>query len=114
MPEHTEHSEHIVPIWIYLAIFGTLFGLTIVTAIVAFVDLSTSVHGHVINFNPLVALSIAVFKASLVILFFMHVKYSPRLTKMVVGVGVFFLLILLSLTMTDYLSRSLLTSPLSH
>jgi cytochrome c oxidase subunit 4 len=114
MPEHTEHSEHIVPIWIYVAIFVTLFVLTIVTAAVAFVDLSTNVHGHVINFNPLVALTIAIFKASLVILFFMHVKYSPRLTKVVVGVGVFFLLILLSLTMTDYLSRSLLTSPVSH
>jgi cytochrome c oxidase subunit 4 len=114
MSEHTEHSEHIVPLWIYVAIFVTLFALTIVTAAVAFVDLSTTIHGHVINFNPLVALSIAIFKASLVILFFMHVKYSPRLTKMVVGVGVFFLLILLSLTMTDYLSRGLMTSPLGH
>ena|SRR5215471_5185854 len=118
MPEHTEHSEHIVPVWLYLLIFATLFVLTIVTAGVAFIDLSwkfgNPANPHVINFNPLVALSIAVFKASLVILFFMHVKYSARLTKMVVGVGIFFLLILLSLTMTDYLSRSLLTSPLSH
>jgi cytochrome c oxidase subunit 4 len=113
MPEHTEHSEHIVPVWIYLLIFATLFVLTIVTAWVSFKDLSTNIHGHVINFNPLVALTIAVFKASLVVLFFMHVKYSPRLTKTVVGVGIFFLLILLSLTMTDYLSRGLMTSPTS-
>lgn len=115
MSEHTQHSEHIVPIWIYLLIFGTLFVLTIVTAGVAFIDLNTTIHGHVVNFNPVVALAIAIFKATLVILFFMHVKYSARLTKMVVGVGIFFLLILLSLTMTDYLSRGLLTSPpMSH
>src|SRR5262249_54759226 len=104
-------SEHIVPVRLYAAIFVALIVLTFVTAKVAFIDLSTNVHGHVINFNPLVALTIAIIKATLVILFFMHVKYSPRLTKMVVGVGVFFLLILLSLTMTDYLSRGLLTSP---
>jgi cytochrome c oxidase subunit 4 len=114
MPEHTEHSEHIVPVWLYLLIFVALFVLTIVTAGVSFIDLRKTVFGHELNFNPVVALGIAIFKASLVILFFMHVKYSPRLTKMVVGVGVFFLLILLSLTMTDYLSRSLMTSPLPH
>jgi cytochrome c oxidase subunit 4 len=111
-------SEHIVSIKLYVAIFVTLIVLTFVTAKVAFIDLSwrygDPVNPHVINFNPMVALTIAVIKASLVILFFMHVKYSPRLTKTVVGVGVFFLLILLSLTMTDYLSRGLLTSPVSH
>ena len=115
MSQNTEHSEHIVPIWLYVLIFAALFILTIVTATVAFVDLSWKFgqppNVHVINFNPLVALSIAIFKATLVILFFMHVKYSARLTKVVVGAGIFWLLILLSLTMTDYLSRGLLTSP---
>ena len=111
MPEHSENSEHIVPVWLYLLIFTALFVLTIVTASVAFKDLSTTIHGHAVNFNPVVALGIAIFKATLVILFFMHVKYSARLTKVVVGAGIFWLLILLSLTMADYLSRGLLTSP---
>ena len=100
-------SEHIVSVKIYVAIFLTLIVMTGVTAGVAFIDLSRNIGGHVVNFNPVVALAIAIFKAT----FFMHVKYSSRLTKVVVGVGLFFLLILLSLTMTDYLSRALLTSP---
>ncbi len=110
----SEHSEHIVPVKLYVAIFLTLIVLTGVTAYVAFIDLSANIGGHVVNFNPLVALAIAIFKATLVILFFMHVKYSSRLTKIVVGAGVFWLLILLSLTMTDYLSRSLQTAPPMH
>lgn len=113
MAQHAEHSEHIVPVWLYVGVFTTLFVLTIVTAAVAFVDLSLKgPDGHVIvNFNPVVALTIAIFKATLVVLFFMHVKYSARLTKVVVVAGIFWLLILLSLTMTDYLSRKLLTAP---
>ena len=63
------------------------------------------------NLNFPVALAIAVFKATLVVLFFMHVKYSSRLTKLIVGVAFFFLGILLSLTMTDYLSRGWFTAP---
>ena len=58
-----------------------------------------------------VALSIAIVKATLVILFFMHVKYSSRLTKLVAGGAFFFLVILFGLTMTDYLSRAWFASP---
>ncbi len=104
-------SEHIVPVKLYVGVFLTLIVMTILTAWVAFQDLTWSIHGHVVNFNPLVALAIAIFKATLVVLFFMHVKYSARLTKVVVAAGIFWLLILLSLTMTDYLSRTLMTSP---
>jgi len=115
MSQNTEHSEHIVPVWLYVVIFAILIVMTVVTAKVAFVDLSWKFgqppNVHVVNFNPVVALGIAIFKATLVILFFMHVKYSARLTKVVVSAGIFWLLILLSLTMTDYLSRGLLTSP---
>src|SRR2546430_10040623 len=107
-------SEHIVSVKIYVAIFLTLIVMTGVTAGVAFIDLSRNIGGHVVNFNPVVALAIAIFKATLVILFFMHVKYSSRLTKVVVGVGLFFLLILLSLPMKVYLSRTLLTTPGLH
>ena len=51
------------------------------------------------------AIGIAITKATLVILFFMHAKYSSRLTKLFVGTAFFFLVILLGLTLTDYLSR---------
>jgi len=76
--------------------------MTAVTVIVAFVNLD------VLNFP--VALTIAIFKATLVILFFMHAKYSSRLTKLVVSGAFFFLFVLLGLTMTDYMSRGWHTS----
>jgi cytochrome c oxidase subunit IV len=57
--------------------------------------------------NPVVALTIAVTKAVLVILFFMHVRYSSTLTKVTVGAGFFWLLILITLSLSDYLSRTL-------
>jgi cytochrome c oxidase subunit 4 len=96
-------AGHVTPKPIYYAIFGALMVLTAVTVGVSFIPLGVA------NFP--VAISIAVFKASLVILFFMHVKYSSRLTKMVVGMAFFFLGILLLLTLTDYLSRGWFTSP---
>ena len=76
--------------------------MTAVTVFVAFLNLG------ILNFP--VALTIAIFKATLVILFFMHAKYSSRLTKLVVSGAFFFLAALLGLTMTDYLSRGWHTS----
>ena len=64
-----------------------------------------------VQLNFPVAIAIAITKATLVILFFMHVKYSSRLTKMVVGMAFFFLIIMLGLTLTDYLSRGWFASP---
>ena len=105
---HAEHAHgeghgHISPKSMYYTIFGTLMVMTAVTVGVAFINLG------VLNFP--VAISIAIFKATLVILFFMHVKYSSRLTKMIVGMAFFFLAILFGLTLTDYLSRGWHTSP---
>ncbi|MGH7170354.1 MAG: cytochrome C oxidase subunit IV family protein, partial [Gemmataceae bacterium] len=57
-------------------------------------------------FNVVVALAIAVVKASLVVLFFMHVKYSPKLTKLTVVSGLFIFLGLMTLTLADYISRA--------
>jgi cytochrome c oxidase subunit 4 len=91
-------SEHIVPTRVYYAIFAVLMVCTAITVGVAFVDLGP--------LNIVVALSIAVFKAVLVVLFFMHVKYSTRLTWAVVVGSVFWLGIMLVLTMSDYLTRS--------
>lgn len=71
--------------------------LTAVTVAVAYYDLGP--------LNTIVALSIAVTKAALVILYFMHVRYSPSLTKLVVASSFLWLAILLSITMSDYISR---------
>ena len=91
-------STHIVPPRIYYTVFAILMLGTALTVAVSFVDLGA--------FNAVAALAIAVFKATLVVLFFMHVKYSTRLTWVVVTGSVFWLAILLSLTFSDYLTRS--------
>ena len=91
-------SEHIVSSKIYYAIWATLLVLTVVTALVATVDLGP--------LNTIVALLIASFKAVLVVLFFMHVKYSSeKMTKAVVVSAIFWLLLLLVLSMADYGTR---------
>lgn len=96
-------AGHVSPKSTYYFIFGSLMLLTAITVAAAFTDLGT------LNFP--VALAIAIIKATLVILFFMHVKYSSRLTKLVAGGAFFFLLILFGLTMSDYLSRGWFASP---
>jgi cytochrome c oxidase subunit IV len=96
-------SGHISPKSTYYAIFGALMVLTTVTVVVAFVPLGA--------FNFPVAISIAITKATLVVLYFMHVKYSSKLTKMIVAMALFFLLTMFGLTMTDYMSRSWFASP---
>jgi cytochrome c oxidase subunit IV len=96
-------AGHISPKSTYYAVFAALMVGTAITVAVAFVNLG--------SFNFPVAIAIAVTKATLVILFFMHAKYSSRLTKLFVGTAFFFLLVLLTLTMTDYLSRGLKTYP---
>ena len=91
-------SQHVVPTRVYYAIFAILMIFTGITVGIAFVDLGP--------FNAVAALTIAVVKATLVVLFFMHVKYSTRLTWAVVVGSVFWLGILLTLTLGDYLTRS--------
>jgi len=90
-------SVHVVPLRVYFVIFTSLMILTAVTVAVAYLDLGP--------LNTILALSIAVTKAALVILYFMHVRYSPSLTKLVVAGSFLWLFILLSITMSDYLSR---------
>jgi cytochrome c oxidase subunit 4 len=91
-------SEHIMSSKFYYTIWIALLGLTAITAAVAFVDLGP--------FNVVLALVIATFKALLVVLFFMHVKYtSERLTKIVIVSAIFWLLLLLALSMADYATR---------
>jgi len=96
-------AGHISPKSTYYAIFAALMVLTAVTVAAAFVNLG--------SFNFPVALSIAITKATLVILFFMHVKYSSKLTKLFVVMAFFFVSILFALTMSDYLTRGWKTYP---
>ena len=93
-------SEHIMSSKLYYTIWIALLVLTVVTALVATVDLGP--------FNTIVALVIATFKALLVVLFFMHVKYtSEKLTKIVIVSAIFWLFLLLALIMADYTTRFL-------
>ncbi|HEX7486076.1 MAG TPA: cytochrome C oxidase subunit IV family protein [Vicinamibacterales bacterium] len=90
--------EHvIVPRSTYFTVYAVLVVLTGLTTTVAFFDLGLA--------NPIVALSIAIVKASLVILFFMHLKYGTRLTWVVGGAAIFWLGILMVLILSDYAMR---------
>ena len=90
-------SEHVVPVRIYVTIFLTLLVMTAATTAISGVDLGP--------WNTVVAMGIAVFKATLVVLFFMHAKYSPRLTHMVILAGIFWLGLLLLITFSDFATR---------
>jgi cytochrome c oxidase subunit 4 len=84
---------------LYVVIIIILFAFTCATWAIAFVDLGI--------WNPVVALTIAVIKAVLVILFFMHVRYGSHSIMITVAAGFFWLLIMITLSLSDYLSRSL-------
>jgi cytochrome c oxidase subunit 4 len=90
-------SFHVSPVRSYVRVFLALMGLTGLTVFVAFQNLGP--------LNNFVALGIAVIKASLVILFFMHGKYSTRLTKLVIVCAFLWLIILFAFTMSDFASR---------
>jgi cytochrome c oxidase subunit 4 len=91
-------SHHVVSPRIYVVIFIALLVGTALTVAASYVNLGI--------FNPIVALAIACAKATLVVLFFMHVKYSSKLTKLTVFCGLFTFLALIGMTMADYISRA--------
>jgi cytochrome c oxidase subunit 4 len=93
---------HIAPVRLYLAVFAALLALTAATVAAAFVDLGA--------LNTPAAIAIAVFKAILVILYFMHVRWSPRLTWIVAGAAFLWLALLVGGLLVDYLSRPWLGS----
>ncbi len=90
-------ATHVVPLRIYFFVFFSLLILTATTVAVAFADLGP--------LNNVMAMGIAVFKATLVVLFFMHVRYATRMTSLVIFSGLFFLVIFVGLTLVDYASR---------
>jgi len=93
--EKHAHPTHMV----YYLVFTALAIGTVLTFVVARIDLGF--------WNPIIALTIACTKATLVILFFMHIWYSSTLTKITVVAGFFWLLILITLSLTDYLTRGI-------
>ena len=90
-------SEHIASPKLYLGIFLALMMGTALTVFAAYQDMGP--------WNIVVALAIATFKATLVVLFFMHAKYSPKRTHLVIICAVFWLGIMLALTLSDYQTR---------
>ena len=91
-------AEHIVSRKVYFIIFGALMVGTALTIWVANFDLGG-------RWNAVVALTIAVIKATLVVLYFMHVRYSSKLTWVFVAAGLMWLIILFALTLSDYMTR---------
>lgn len=90
-------EPHLVSRQLYYRVFAALLILTAATVGVAFLDLGPM--------NTVMALVIATVKASLVVLFFMHVRYGSRFVAICLGAGLFWLVLLLTLTMSDYLTR---------
>jgi len=97
MSENT-HEHHIVSPVIYLLIFGALLVGTATTVWASYLELGV--------WNPVIALAIACVKATLVVLFFMHVKYTSKLTMLTVGSGIFMFLVLIGMTLSDYFTRA--------
>jgi cytochrome c oxidase subunit IV len=95
--EHESH-HHIVSPKVYLVIVLALLVLTATTVGASYVEMGV--------FNPIVALGIAALKMMLVVLFFMHVKYSSKLTQLTVGAGIFTFLVLVGMTLADYVTRA--------
>jgi len=95
--EHIAPESHLSPVGLYVGIWATLMVCTGLTVFAASIDLGI--------FNIVVALLIATIKGTLVVLFFMHLKYSSRLTMVTVIAALFWLFLMFSLTLTDYLTR---------
>ena len=98
-----EHRQHVISTNIYVGIWAVLMVLTATTVFASFIELG--------DWNIVLALTIATIKATLVVLFFMHLYYSTKLTKVAMIAAIFFLFLLLALSMTDYLTRGWLTNP---
>ncbi len=92
-------SHHVVPVKTYLAVFAGLLILMAATIAAAYINLGL--------LNNLVMLGIAIAKTLLIVLYFMHIRYSSRLTWVIAGAGFLFLVILIGGTMHDYLTRGL-------
>ena len=96
-------SEHIVPVRIYVTIFFVLLVGTALTVMAAFVDFPWQL-------NTIVAMTIAITKATFVVLYFMHVRYSARLIWVIIGAALFWMAILFAFTLADFYTRDWLST----
>jgi cytochrome c oxidase subunit 4 len=96
--EMEESQHHVVSPVIYLIVFFALLVFTGLTVGASYIEMGI--------FNPIAAIAIACIKAVIVVLFFMHVKYSSKLTKLTVFCGLFTFLVLIGMTLSDYMSRA--------
>jgi cytochrome c oxidase subunit 4 len=96
--KHGAHEHHVTPPVVYVVIFLTLLVFTALTVGASFIEMGV--------WNPVIAIAIGCVKATLVVLFFMGVKYSSKLTKLTVGAGIFTFLTLIGMTLADYISRA--------
>jgi len=97
-------SHHIIPVGVYMKVFGALMVLLVVTVLAAMEDFSVRLHWGPANI--VIAMAIAIVKAALVILFFMHVRYSSRLTQFFAAIAFLFLGVMFFFTFGDYMSRN--------
>jgi cytochrome c oxidase subunit IV len=95
--DQAAHTHHIVPPPVYIAVYAALLVLLVVTYLVSKVELGP--------FNIVVAMIIAVAKTMLIVLFFMHLRWSTQMVRFFAGAALFWLAILFVLTMNDYFSR---------
>jgi len=95
--EESAHVHHVVPIRTYLLVFAGLMILLVLTVAASFADFG--------GFDRAITLAIAAAKAALIMAYFMHLRYSQPLSIVFAGVGIIWLLILLMITLSDYLAR---------
>jgi cytochrome c oxidase subunit 4 len=95
---HEEQEHHIVSPVTYAIIFAALLIGTAITIGASYIDMG--------QWNPVIAIAIACAKATLVVLFFMHIKYSSKLMKLTVGAGLFTFLVLVGMSLSDYFTRA--------
>jgi cytochrome c oxidase subunit 4 len=108
MSEQHEHEHHVVSPGTYIVILLALLVGTALTVLASYIDLGEwrIAPGLTLFWNPVVALAIATTKMMLVVLFFMHVKYSTKLTKLTLASGLFTFLVLVGMTLADYFTRA--------
>jgi len=102
---HKDEHHHIVPLSTYYKIFGALMVLLVITVLAAEFDFGERISPSLAWMNIVVALVIAVTKAALIVMYFMHVKYSSRLVMITAVIAYFFVFIMFMLTYADYFTR---------
>lgn len=98
-------SQHVVPLRTYWIIFGALMGLMVLTVLASYLDLGL--------FEIPLALTIATVKAVLIMMYFMHLKYSNKLTWLFAGASTLWLAILIAFTMSDFVGRHVIDAPIT-